>query len=132
MSLRLQALQQCLHRPQHRVVSSATSDNSELNITTLEQYHKEYPSDGSHFAPCEWKADEWKSLTWQNRFGKTYAEMKQVITSTIASPPMTDDEQRILIAIAMQESDNMDSSETGQHSHTFLQPWSIVNHSIGF
>ena len=85
--------------------------NSELNVTTLQQHVQEFPTDGSNFSPCQWKDNEHK--TSQNRFGKTYKEMKQAIT---AAPPMNDNEKRILLAIAMQESDNMDSRETGVSS----------------
>lgn len=100
-----------------RVATFAAVYNSELNVTTLQQTltpsqrQLVYPTDGSNFGPCEWRADDQKSATDRNRFGKTYAEMKQAIT---AAPPMNGNEKRILLAIAMQESDNMDSTETGE------------------
>lgn len=111
----VQASQRCCQRLQ-RVATVAAVYNSELNVTTLQQYHKEFPTDGSHYSPCEWKADDPKSSTPPNRFGKTYAQMKQAIT---AAPPMNDNEKRILLAIAMLESDNMDSVETGEFTGTF-------------
>jgi hypothetical protein len=110
----LQASRRCCQRS----ATIAAYYNSELNVTTLQQGQKEYPTDGSHFSPCEWKADDPKSSTKPNRFGKTHAQMKQAIT---AAPPMNDNEKRILLAIAMQENDDLDSMETGESPEHFCK-----------